>query len=294
MTRERGEWRGGRGRSLLFAAALLLIPAGAHAAPERIASIWLCADVSLVRLADRSRIVSLTRFATNPTLSPVADIARGIPANRGRAEDILPARPDLVLAGANAAPATRALLRRLRARLIELPVATDFAGIRANIRTIAAALDAQDRGEAMVAAMDRRLAAVRAARGPRPRVLFYRGGYVQGGRTLLDAMMTAAGLENHGATIIGDGVGWVSLERLLLQAPDALLLGGRDPRRDRRATGPATHPALRRLVARLPSMPLADSAWHCGWPDAVDGVERMARFRAALIARRGRTRESGS
>ncbi len=117
---------------------------------------------------------------------------------------------------------------------------------------------------------------------------------MQGGGTLLDAMMTAAGLDNHGAQLIGDGVGWVSLERLLLQAPDALLLGGRDPRRDRRATGPATHPALRRLVARLPSMSLPDSAWHCGWPDAVDGVERMARFRAALRAKRARTGGTGS
>jgi len=286
--------RGLRGRILPVAAALLLVSIGAEAAPKRVASIWLCADVSLVRLADRGRIVSLTRFATNPTLSPVADIARGIPANRGRAEDILPVRPDLVLAGANAAPATRALLRRLGARLVELPVATDFAGIRANIRTIAAALETRAQGEAMIAAMDRRLAATRGTAERRPPVLFYRGGYVQGGGTLLDAMMTAAGLENHGAKIIGDGVGWVSLERLLLQAPDALLLGGRDPRRDRRATGPATHPALRRLIARLPSMSLPDSAWHCGWPDAVDGVERMARFRAALRAKRTRTGGTGS
>jgi iron complex transport system substrate-binding protein len=284
MTRKRAAWRSRRGWSLLSTAALLLVSTGAQAVPARVASIWLCADVLLVRLADRSRIVSLTRFAANPALSPVARIARDIPANQGRAEDILPARPDLVLAGTNATPTTRALLRRLGTRVVALPVATNFAGIRANIRTVAAALGARERGEGMIAAMDRRLAAVRAASGPRPRVLFYRGGYVQGRGTLLDAMMAAAGLENHGTAIIGDGVGWVSLERLLLQAPDALLLGGRDPRRDRRATGPANHPALRQLIARLPSLPVSDSIWHCGWPDAVAGVERMARFRMALRA----------
>lgn len=282
MTRERAAWRKRRGWSLLSAAALLLVSTGADAVPARVASIWLCADVLLVRLADRSRIVSLTRFAANPVLSPVARIARDIPANQGRAEDILPARPDLVLAGASATPATRALLRRLGTRVVALPVATNFAGIRANIRTVAAALDARERGEGMIAAMDRRLAAVRTTSAPRPRVLFYRGGYVQGRGTLLDAMMAAAGLENHGAAIIGDGVGWVSLERLLLQAPDGLLLGGRDPRRDRRATGPATHPALQRTLGRLPSLPLPDNAWHCGWPDAAAAVERMTEFAAML------------
>jgi len=288
VTREGTAWRRWRGRLWLFAAAALFFAADARAAPQRVASIYLCADVLLVRLAGRGRIVSLTRFAADPALSPVADAARGIPVNRGRAEDILPLRPDLVLAGAIAAPATRALLRRLGARLLELPLATDFAGIRANIRRVAEALDTPQRGTAMIAAMDRRLAAARAPDGPRPRVLFYRGGYVQGRGTLLDAMMTAAGLDNHGAALIGDGVAWVTLEGLLLRPPDGLLLGGRDPRRDRRATGPASHPALRRLVARLPSMPLADRAWHCGWPESAATVGHLARFRSDLIANANR------
>lgn len=262
---------------------MLSLAADARAAPARIASIWLCADVLVMRLAERDRIVSLSRFAADPALSPVAAAVRGISANRGRAEEILPLRPDLVIAGTNAAPATRALLRRLGARLLELPPAADFAGVRANIRRVAAALGTPTRGEAMIAAMDRRLAAARTAAGARPRLLFYRGGYVHGRGTLLDAIMRAAGFDNDGAALIGAGAGWVSLERLLLRPPDALLLGGTDSRRARRATGPAAHPALRRLVARLPTMPLPDRAWHCGWPDAADAVVALARFRARLL-----------
>jgi iron complex transport system substrate-binding protein len=286
-------WVHRHGRLLLFAAAALFFAVDARAAPQRVASIYLCADVLLVRLAERERIVSLTRFAADPALSPVADTARGIAVNRGRAEDILPLQPDLVIAGAGAAPATRALLRRLGARLLELPLATDFDDIRANIGRVAEALETPERGAAMIAAMDLRLAATRSPDGRQPRVLFYRGGYVQGRGTLLDAMMTAASLDNHGAALIGDGVAWVSLEALLLRPPEALLLGGSDPRRARRATGPASHPALRRLVARLPSMPLSDRAWHCGWPEAAAAVEALARFRDRLLAKADGNRKAG-
>jgi len=287
VTARRTECRRRRGGLCLLAAAVLFLTMDANAAPQRVASIWLCADVLLLRLADRNRIVSLTRFAADPALSPMAAAARGIPANRGRAEDILPVQPDLVIAGANAAPATRALLRRLGARLLELDPANDFAGIRTNVRRVAAALGAPARGEAMVAEMDRRLAETQPAAGPRPSVLYYRGGYVQGRGTLLDAMMQAAGLDNQGAALIGAGAAFVSLERLLLRPPDALLLGGADPQRARRATGPAAHPALRRLVERLPAMSLPDRVWHCGWPDATAAVESLAHFRDRLIAANG-------
>lgn len=106
-------WVHRHGRLWLFAAAALFFAVDARAAPQRVASIYLCADVLLVRLAERERIVSLTRFAADPALSPVADVARGIAVNRGRAEDILPLQPDLVIAGdaRTAAPPRRAAAR---------------------------------------------------------------------------------------------------------------------------------------------------------------------------------------
>ncbi|WP_204306383.1 ABC transporter substrate-binding protein, partial [Stenotrophomonas maltophilia] len=54
---------------------------------------------------------------------------------------------------------TVALLRRVGFSVLELGVPADFEGVRAQIRTVAAALGHPERGETMVAALDARLAA---------------------------------------------------------------------------------------------------------------------------------------
>ena len=54
--------------------------------PKRIVSLNLCTDQLLLTLGLRSRIVSLTFLAADPSASAMAEAARGIATNRGRAE----------------------------------------------------------------------------------------------------------------------------------------------------------------------------------------------------------------
>ena len=177
--------RSGRGGwpALFSAAAALCIVAIAPAeaatpAPQRIASIYLCADQLVLRLADRARIVSLSRFAAQPAISGQADAIAGIPLNRGRAEEILIHKPDLIVAGQYTAPATKAMLRKLGIPVLELPTATNFDDIRANVRRVAAALGTPERGRRLIAELDRRLRAVPPGDTRRPSLLLYRiGGF---------------------------------------------------------------------------------------------------------------------
>ena len=278
------------------AAALLLcvltaVPA--EAAPQRIASLSLCADQLLLRMVDRDRIVSLTRFSAMPDISGQADDVGDIPLNRGRAEEVLPRRPDLVIAGTFTAPATKAMLRRLRIRLLEIPIAADFDAIRSNVLRVGEAVGATDAADAMVRDMTRRLAAARPKGGKRPLVLLYRlGGYSQGRDTLMDAMLREAGFRNYAARHL-PGVARLSLEAILRDPPDGVILGSNQGDRSSKAAEILSHPGFRRLLAQRPFMSLPDRLWICGLPDSVQAVEQLAAFRRQFEEPPRRAAEAG-
>jgi iron complex transport system substrate-binding protein len=284
--------RSGRGgwRALLCGVAAALCAAGtatagdATPAPQRIASIYLCADQLVLRLADRARIVSLSRFAAQPAISGQADAIAGIPLNRGRAEELLIHEPDLIVAGQYTAPATKAMLRKLGISVLELPTATNFDDIRANIRRVATALGTPDRGQRLIADLDRRLRAVRPGDTRRPSLLLYRiGGYSHGRNTLANDLFATAGFGNYTASRF-TGVGRLSLEATLLDPPDAIALGTRNTPRDSLAAELLSHPAFRYLRARTPTTVLPDRLWICGLPASVEGAERLSVFRRAITA----------
>lgn len=256
--------------------------AGAAAVPQRIASIYLCSDQLLLRLADRARIVSINRFAADPSFSNEAGAAAGIPLNRGRAEEILPLNPDLVIAGVFTAPATKAMLRRLGIAVLELPVEEDFAGIRDNIRRVAKAIGEEQRGERMVAELDRSIAAAPAAGAWRPELMLYRfGGYSQGRNTLSNAIFERAGFANYAASRL-NGVGRLPLEKIVSDPPDAILLGDEGTERNSLSAETLAHPALRKLRATLPTLIVPDRLWLCGLTNTGEAVRRLAAFRASL------------
>jgi iron complex transport system substrate-binding protein len=251
----------------------------ATAKPERIASIYLCSDQLLLQLADRDRIVSLNRFAADPSFSNEVEASRGIPLNRGRAEEILPLQPDLVIAGAFTAPATKAMLRRVGIPVLELPVETSFADIRRNIRRVATALGEETRGRALIEKFDAGLTALPPPAKQNPSLMLFRfGGYSQGSHTLSDAIFTRAGFANYAATRV-DGVGRLSLERIVADPPDAIVLSETGADRNSLTAEALAHPALRDLRNRIPTTTLPDRLWICGLGNSVDAVRRLAEFR---------------
>ncbi len=286
MTRNEHRSGGTRRRLHGLAAAVLLccclVSLPAAAAPQRIASISLCADQLLLSLVDRRRIVSVTRLASSPSISNVVDAVAEIPRNRGSVEDILPLDPDLVVAGEYTRPSTKALLRKFEIPLLDIRVATSFDDVRENIRRIAATVRAEAKAERMVEALNRRLAAAAHAPDPAPSLLFYRvGGYSQGQHTLLDEIIRHAGFVNHAARAL-PGVGRISLETVVITPPDVIVLGSGHGPRSSRAAEYLSHPAFRRLQDKIPSVTLPDRLWVCGLPSSVEAVELLAKFRRGL------------
>ena len=203
----------------LAIAALAAAPAAAQ--PLRIASTDQCADQYILALAPRSEIASLSTRATNPD-SYLRARAAGLPQRRATLEALLAERPTTVVSYWTPEVRLPDALRARGVAFVQIDEARDFAGVRANIRKVAHALDRDAAGEALIAGMNGKLAAARGGWGGAPALYYTTGGFTAGPGTLIDSILRAAGLSNEARR---SGYGAVPLEALVLNPPAALVLG---------------------------------------------------------------------
>jgi len=250
----------------VFAAAVLLSLTGQAAAappkPRRIMSLKICTDALLLDLAPPSRIASVTFLAREKAALRWWPQAAHIPVNHNSAEEILAAKPDLILTDSFTAPALRPLLARTGARVIEVPPAGNFDQIRAVTRLVARAVGEEARGAQLIARMDADLATL-AAHRPRKALTVAAwggGGYVPGRGGLFDAVLSAVGARN----IEQGGFGYYDVETLVAKNPDALIYAdtyaGTASLRDDQNLHPAL---LKRYADRRVSH---DALYGCGVP----------------------------
>jgi len=231
-------------------------------------SLNICTDQLLLALAPASRIASVTFMAREQQPLKLWPQAARIPINYGSAEEVLAAHPDLVLAGPFLPPLTKTLLAKSGARIVTVPLAQDFAQIRAVTRLVAEAVGAEARGEALIATMDADLARAAAHRPAKPiRVAEWgNGGYVPGGGGLFGALLRVAG-----ATSIAGGDGYYDVEALVAEKPEALLYSdtyrGLASLRDDQDRHPA-------LSGRLPHI-YYSSFYGCGVPQLAGAALKL-------------------
>jgi iron complex transport system substrate-binding protein len=267
----------------IAATTLLLIASGPRAEdttpkPHRIVSLNLCADELVLRLADRENIASITWLSRDPDNSNVPELAAKVPINHGLAEEIIPLNPDLVVAGIHTTRTAVALLKRVRFPLIELEVPRSLNDVRAQIRQVAVAIGEGERGERVIADMDERLAST--ARPPpekRLRALVLNpNGFTTGAGSLVDNIITTAGLTNLAAGIGLGNYARVPLENVVMSHPDVLILNGRRDGPPSLATELLQHPVLSALP-HVRAIVLPSRLWVCGGPAIVDAIELLSR-----------------
>jgi iron complex transport system substrate-binding protein len=273
---------------LAIASAVSSAYAQTVAKPTRIVSLDLCADQLLVELVDRQRIAAVTHLAADPANSAIPERAKGIPITRGAAEAVLRYDPDLVLAGPFGVPATVSLLRRLKKNVVVVPQAADLDGVRAAVRTVAAAVGEAGRGEAMIADFDGRLASLPPVKaGPAPTAVIYQvGGSVSGTGSLAEAALAAAGFRNMAAEYRLTRGGQVPLEALVAAPPDLIVLSSAADEYRTAVADNLRHPALAQLRRRRASIELPWQLWLCGTPHVAKAVAQLAEARAGIEAKR--------
>lgn len=262
-------------RGVIAAGVLAATASPALARPLRVMALDQCADQYVLALAPDADL-ALSPRADDPD-AWLRREAAGHRRLRPTLEAAVGFSPDVVVRYWGGEPRLLAALERRGTRVITIEDATDFDGVRANIRKAAQGLGAVERGARLEHSMEAKLdRAAPPAGSPRPSAVYLTsGGFTSGPGTLMDAMMRAAGFRN---LTTAPGFGAISVERIALEPPIRFVLGFFDQiRADWR--GPGRHPVVRRAAqgrtaASLPTATLTCPAWF-----AADAVEMMARGR---------------
>jgi iron complex transport system substrate-binding protein len=282
----------GRGWRAILMGALAAVLAVAPVSPAaagphpRVVSINMCTDQLVLALADPDQILGLSAYARDPLLSFAAAEAANYPSLSGGAEEVLVLQPDLVLAGRYTRTVTRGFLKAKGIALAEFDVARSIAEATAQIRRAGELLGQEARAEAAIAAIDAAVARAKVTRAkltpaeaaPRRRLSvlpLQRRGWVAGGRTLTTDLLETLGLANAGAAFAATG-GFVPLERIVVQRPDALLLTREAVEAEDQGSALLAHPALADLYPPERRIYLPERLTVCGGPMLAEAIDRLA------------------
>lgn len=241
------------------------------AAGPRVLSADFCADQLVLALADRAQIAALSPDAEKD-FSFLRVRAEGLPQTRADAESVMANGADIVLRfwGGDAAR-----LERLGARVVTLDYAADFVGVKRNIETAAAALERESEGALLIQEVNARLDAL-AARGPSGVTALYvtPGGVTAGRETMIDAILSAAGVGNSAAE---EGLSYwppLSAEAVIADPPAFIVAGFFSSNAERvNHWSAARHPALSEILRGTPGITPPADVLSCPGPQSVDAAE---------------------
>jgi len=239
-------------------------------------SLSPCIDAVLLKLANQGQIVSISHYSHDPRSSSV-DVrsARAFPANYETAEEVVSARPDLVLLSPHVAPATQAAIRAAGIRVEVVGVPSSIAENRAQIRQIAHAIGQEVRGAALIATIDAALDRARAPVGGRApgAIIRQSEGLVPGKGTIADELLTLTGFRNRSADYGLAMWDMLPLEVMAANPPDVVLTDGGAGEGTTRKAPPGV--AVRAYPMRL---------MQCAGPTLMEAAARLASIRRGMVA----------
>jgi iron complex transport system substrate-binding protein len=263
----------------------LALVTGVHAASRpRIVSLNPCVDAVLMRVAVPEQIVAISHYSQDPEATSIPlQVAMRFRITSHTAEEVVALAPDHVLAGPHVAISTIHALQRMNVRLTKFKVAESVSESESQIRQIAAIVGAPERGDVLIAQIERALESTRPGDDTRlPALIWQGGGLVPGAGTLADQLLQHTGFRNLSAEYGLGKWGSLPLEYLLADPPAVVLSvgtgkGGRD-----RMLG---HPALRKLAERVAIRTYPFRLLGCGGPTIIESVTRLANVRRELVTR---------
>jgi len=250
---------------MLLAIAALAMPADSASSAKlpRIVSMNVCSDQLLLSLADPEQILGLSRFSRDAWLS--GDVGR-YPRLSGGAEDVMVLKPDIVVANLYDKRSTRDLLKAHGLHLAELPVPRTLPEVKDQIREFGDIVGHPDRAAQHIALLDAALARARQAVAAKHyRVLpLSRRGWVAGSDSFVGSLLAETGLFNTAGDLGFNFGGFASLEAIVSQKPDLLLVSqaGDFARDDGQAF--LLHPALARFYPPEKRIVIPERLTECG------------------------------
>lgn len=246
-------------RRLLAAAVVSVFGASGWAVAEgpRVVSLDYCADQFVIGLADPDQILALSTHSRRE-FSHYRDAAAQFPQVRAQAEDVILLAPDLVVRSYGGDARMLALLERAGINVVQIGYAEDFEGISGVVKAVAGALGQAERGDMRARALT---AVPQPPAGDRAVLYLTPGGTTSGPGTLIDSVLSAAGLEN---AVTVPGWHTLPLEQLVLDPPALVVTAFFDTSESRADNwNPGRHPVLGAVLEGAETVRLDDSRISC-------------------------------
>jgi iron complex transport system substrate-binding protein len=250
--------------------------------PQRIASLTLGSDELLAELVPPSRVVCVTVFADDATISNVAGI---YPASAARvrdvdAERIVALTPDLVCVAPYNSADLLAVIERSGVSVFRNEAVNRIDEIEAGIVALGDRLGEPERAQALVDRMRarrQRVAERLSGESKRPRILYWSAGFTSGSETTIDDVIREAGGTNVARELGLSGSSEISPERVLAANPDYVLTSRWTG--DDEADQITAHPLLRNLPAVQNGRVINIDGKYltCVSQFIVEGVEQLAK-----------------
>jgi len=265
-------------RSAALLAALCIAAACAPAAPQKaadpehpaIVSLNPCLDAILVEIAPPGQVLALSHYSRDPGASSIeTGIAARYGVTGGTAEEVIAAQPDLVLASIYLPQPTRSALERAGLKVATFGSPRSVTESAVQVREVAALAGRASAGEALANRI--------AAPPPRPQgtidaLLWQPGEIVAGEQTLIAELLREEGFTSHAARRGLQQADGVSLESVLADPPQVLIVAGDAPGQ--------RHPLLAGAFKSMHIAALDPSLIYCGGPTIPKARARLSEIRA--------------
>ena len=254
-------------------ATMLACGAALAEQPQRVVSLDYCADQFVLKFLPRERILALSPDAEKE-FSYMREAAEGIPKVRAVAEDVLALKPDLIVRSYGGGPRSGIFFEHAGVNVVQIPFANTLGDVRQMLISVSQELGVPERGIAIRAEMDRRLALVSRKSASRKALYMTPNGVTSGTGTLINGMLLAANLENF-----EQRSGWhpIPLETLAYQQPDLVAAAFFESKSGHPLMWSATrHPVAQRQLREQETVMLQGAWTSCGGWFLMDAIEALA------------------
>jgi iron complex transport system substrate-binding protein len=245
-------------------------------APNGIVSNNPCIDGVLAEIAAPGQIAAVSVYSHDPNgASAPITWSRKLPAIGMSAEEVIAAKPRLLLTGNLAFGGTNAALVRAGVKLKSFGVPVTVEENISQIREIAFAVNRAPQGEVLIAQIIAS-AQQRPMRG-RSAIIWQSGGFVAGQGTLQDELLSRAGY--HNASSVYGLKQWeqLPLEALIRKPPDVIFMPVGDSHKtvqdEAAREASARQKLLRHLGGRSKVVRFPDRLLFCGGPKILEVMQ---------------------
>jgi iron complex transport system substrate-binding protein len=242
--------------------------------PGKVISNNPCIDAILAKVAAPGQIgaVSIYSHDANSGSAPL-NWARTLPALGMSAEEIIAAKPALVLTGNLSSNGTNAALLKAGVKIIGFGVPASVEESILQIRAISAAIGRVAAGERLVKRISTAVTDA-PARAKKSAIIWQGGGFVAGKGTLQDELLSKAGYANVSATYGLNQWDILPAETLLRNPPDVIFMPSSSHGEEGRALSARTK-LLRHIRGKARIMTFPDKLLFCGGPTIIDAMKAM-------------------